>query len=209
MPPDDALADNALRHSWRVRLGLSASKPSAVRCSPFAIARTIRAKVRNSCCFELSSGSASKNGMTLVSRSSRLRTTNTKVVSRLALWFSRIRPQPRRSWMRSRTSLRSAFWLTWNSGTSCQPALVLVVPTDGYVERAFSVDIARNVGIQPFLLIVRTGWIFTAHRHTQSEGCDNERVPPDTRSFQHIAEFIDSAVNPLSRDVLNPARVPL
>ena len=30
-----------------------------------------------------------------------------------------------------------------------------------------------------------------------------------TRRFQHIAKFIDSAVNSLSHDVLNPARVPL
>ena len=42
-----------------------------------------------------------------------------------------------------------------------------------------------EVLLRSFLLIVRTGWIFTA----QLLG----RVPPDTRSFQHIAEFIDSA----------------
>ena len=44
----------------------------------------------------------------------------------------------------------------------------------------------------PFLLIVRTGWIFTARRI-------DERVPPDTRSFQHIAEFIDSRESTVSR----------
>ena len=48
--------------------------------------------------------------------------------------------------------------------------------------------------IQPFLLIVRTGWIFTA-RVVAAYG----RVPPDTRSFQHIAEFIDSAESTVSR----------
>jgi hypothetical protein len=42
-----------------------------------------------------------------------------------------------------------------------------------------------------FLLIVRTGWIFTARLLG--------RVPPDTRSFQHIAEFIDSAESTVSR----------
>ena len=38
-----------------------------------------------------------------------------------------------------------------------------VVPTDRYVKRTFSIDETRNIRIQPFLLIVRTGWIFTAH----------------------------------------------
>src|SRR4051794_22704110 len=40
-----------------------------------------------------------------------------------------------------------------------------------------------------FLLIVRTGWIFTAHCPILCRGCDTERVPPDTRRFQHIARF--------------------
>jgi len=35
---------------------------------------------------------------------------------------------------------------------------------------------------EPFLLIVRTSWIFTANR--------SWRVPKDSRSFQHIARFI-------------------
>ena len=43
---------------------LSASKPESDRCSPAAIARTMAAKVTNSCCLELRSGFASKNGMT-------------------------------------------------------------------------------------------------------------------------------------------------
>ena len=38
-----------------------------------------------------------------------------------------------------------------------------IVPTDRYVKRTFSIDETRDVRIQPFLLIVRTGWIFTAH----------------------------------------------
>src|SRR5260370_41298945 len=83
-----------------------------------------------------------------------------------------------------------------------------------YVKRPFPVDVTRYIGIQPFLLIVRTARIVTVHRSLMLlRGTDkNGRVPADARSFQHIAEFIDSAVNsdePLSRDVLNPARVPL
>ncbi len=42
----------------------------------------------------------------------------------------------------------------------------------------------------PFLLIVRTGRIFTAHASLSHEGVTCERVPPDTRSFQHIASCI-------------------
>lgn len=37
------------------------------------------------------------------------------------------------------------------------------------------------LGRWPFLLIVRTGQIVTAH--------DRGRVPPDARMFQHIAKF--------------------
>jgi hypothetical protein len=45
-----------------------------------------------------------------------------------------------------------------------------LVPTDRYVERAFSVDETRDVRVQPFLLIVRTAWIFTAHECTLKRG---------------------------------------
>ena len=44
------------------------------------------------------------------------------------------------------------------------------VPTDCYVERTFSIDETRNIRIQPFLLIVRTGWIFTVHAHSLRRG---------------------------------------
>ena len=44
------------------------------------------------------------------------------------------------------------------------------VPTDRYVERTFSIDETRDVRIQPFLLIVRTGWIVTAHECTLKTG---------------------------------------
>jgi len=44
------------------------------------------------------------------------------------------------------------------------------VPTDRYVKRTFSIDETRNICIQPFLLIVRTGWIFTAHALTLRRG---------------------------------------
>ena len=82
------------------------ANPAASRCSPACIARTMRAKVTNSCCLPLINGSVSKNGMTRVTRSCRRRTTYTSVVSRVPRWFSRIRPQPRRSRMRYRTSAR-------------------------------------------------------------------------------------------------------
>ena len=36
------------------------------------------------------------------------------------------------------------------------------VSADRYVERTFSIDETRDVRVQPFLLIVRTGWIVTA-----------------------------------------------
>ena len=49
------------------------------------------------------------------------RTTSTRLVSLVPRWFSRILPQPSRRWIKSSTSLRSGFWLTWNSGRSCQP----------------------------------------------------------------------------------------
>jgi hypothetical protein len=44
------------------------------------------------------------------------------------------------------------------------------VPTDRYVKRTFSIDETRDIRIQPFLLIVRTGWIFTAHAPTLRRG---------------------------------------
>ena len=43
-------------------------------------------------------------------------------------------------------------------------------------------QLRRALRRRPFLLIVRTGRIVTAHR-------EDERVPPDTRRFQHIARF--------------------
>ncbi len=46
------------------------------------------------------------------------------------------------------------------------------IPLNGNMKRAFSIDITCDVGIQPFLLIVRTGRIFTAHAHTLDRGCD-------------------------------------
>src|SRR6478672_3839436 len=51
--------------------------------------------------------------------------------------------------------------------------------------------------VRPFLLIDRTRNIVTALVVRR------ERVARDTRRFQHIAEFIDSALCPLSHDVLN------
>ena len=46
------------------------------------------------------------------------------------------------------------------------------IPLYGYVERTFSVYEASEICIQSFLLIVRTGRIFTAHVTTLKKGCD-------------------------------------
>ena len=46
------------------------------------------------------------------------------------------------------------------------------VPLDGHVEGSFSVDVARDVGIQPFLLIGRTRRIFTAHARKLAAASD-------------------------------------
>ena len=46
------------------------------------------------------------------------------------------------------------------------------VPLNGDVEGPFSVDVTRNVGIQPFLLIDRTCRIVTAHCPRVMNSCD-------------------------------------
>jgi hypothetical protein len=60
---------------------------------------------------------------------------------------------------------------------------------------------------QPFLLIVRTGRIVTAHRSTLRRGCDNERVPPDSRGFQHLARFLSRELPLEGRNVWFTAAV--
>src|SRR5207237_1764662 len=56
-------------------------------------------------------------------------------------------------------------------------------------EASFAVDETDDplLSTWPFLLIDRTGQIFTAHRHIVPEGYDSERVLTDTRCFQHLA----------------------
>jgi hypothetical protein len=61
---------------------------------------------------------------------------------------------------------------------------------------AFPADCPARLGEPPACRIV-TGAMVAAG----TAGC--------IRSFQHLAEFIDSADDSLSHDVLNPARVPL
>src|SRR6266516_2306971 len=71
-------------------------------------------------------------------------------------------------------------------------------------EASFSVDVTRDVAVQPFLLIVRTRHVVTI-----------VNVRPDvTMSSAGFSEFpafgrIYRQRSPLSHDVLNPARVPL
>ena len=67
------------------------------------------------------------------------------------------------------------------------------VPLDGYVKGTLSIHESSNVSIQPFLLIVRTWRIVTLHDQRLTITCDTKVVAQDTRRFQHIAEFIDSA----------------
>jgi hypothetical protein len=62
---------------------------------------------------------------------------------------------------------------------------------DGNAETAFTVYKTHQpfLAEESFLLIVRTGWIFTADIFTLKNGCDiYGRVPPDTRGFQHMAD---------------------
>jgi hypothetical protein len=47
------------------------------------------------------------------------------------------------------------------------------VPLECDVERAFAIDEASKICIQPFLLIVRTDRIVTAHADTLRMGCDS------------------------------------
>jgi hypothetical protein len=62
------------------------------------------------------------------------------------------------------------------------------IAMNGTAKTAFSVDEADDplLNSWPFLLIVRTGHIFTEHSTPPSKA-RNERVVPDTRSFQQIA----------------------
>jgi len=84
-----------------------------------------------------------------------------------------------------------------------KPVAARWITIDGDCKAALTIHIARDVAIQPFLLIVRTRHIFT--------------VPPDgdgTRSagyseFPAYSRIFRQQRNLLSHDVLNPARVPL
>jgi len=67
------------------------------------------------------------------------------------------------------------------------------VPLDRHMERAFTIDETSEIRIQPFLLIVRTGQIVTAHVATVRSRCDMNEYCRMQRSFQQIARFIDSA----------------
>jgi len=48
------------------------------------------------------------------------------------------------------------------------------IPENGAAETAFPVYESHQpiVGDEPFLLIVRAGWVFTAHHRTLKIGCD-------------------------------------
>ena len=192
-----------------------ALEPSTRRCSPRSIRRTMPANVTNSCCLQLSNGFRSKNGMTLSRRSSASAGPRTPSCGRWSPDGSHGSIHTQAEFGSGQgPDARLTSWLTRNSGTSCQPTLVLGFRWIADVKASFSVDEARDVRIQSFLLIGRTcrivtalsihdpnvHWVFS-HVETSSAGYN--------RRFQHLAKFIDSAVCPLSHDVLNPARVPL
>jgi hypothetical protein len=81
------------------------------------------------------------------------------------------------------------------------------VPLDRDVEASFPVDVSREVVVQPFLLIVRRGHLDhppvglspLLSSRTLLLGCDNGGTAGCIRSFQHLAEFTDSAIFTVSR----------
>ncbi len=69
---------------------------------------------------------------------------------------------------------------------------------------SFSVDVPSDVAIQPFLLIVRTRHVVTIvniHSDVTMSSAGSSEFPAYSQIYRQRS--------PLSRDVLNPARVPL
>jgi hypothetical protein len=86
------------------------------------------------------------------------------------------------------------------------PATTRWVAIDGDRKAALAIYIARDVAIQPFLLIVRTRHIFTV----QLDPDGIERTSSAGYSeFPAYSRIYRQQRNLLSHDVLNPARVPL
>src|SRR3954447_7447262 len=99
-----------------------------------------------------------------------------------------MRPHPNTCKRSPSAGLDDAAWVT---ATRAEPASR--TDTRGLApprsRSTFAVDEAADplLSMSTFLLIDRTGRIVTAHCHMIPGGCDNERVPPDARCFQHLA----------------------
>jgi hypothetical protein len=86
------------------------------------------------------------------------------------------------------------------------PAATGRVAVDSDGETALTINIARNVAIQPFLLIVRTHHIFTVSIAPVGMIATSSVGYSDFPAYSRIYR---QQRNLLSHDVLNPARVPL
>ena len=86
------------------------------------------------------------------------------------------------------------------------------IPDDRDRKASLAVDEADGplLSTWPFLLIVRTERIFTAHDHTLRTGCDNERVPNGYSGFPaygrlHCPESLLAGATPLAEgETLGP-----
>ena len=72
-------------------------------------------------------------------------------------------------------------------------------------EASFSIDVTRDVAIQPFLLIVRTRHIVTVPSGSDDPRCTGSAGYTEFPAYSQI--YRQQGL--LSHDVLNPARVPL
>jgi hypothetical protein len=171
--------------------------PSAVQWRPDWTSVVISRKISRSAAFGPRSGKRSKNGEDPRFELARLR--DLEVPDTVA-------PSPCRPHAEDRPQKRWRFWadlrhVERQRDPPRQTSITLA--TDWDVEASLTIDEPRHVvtyvgrdciqpvrGTGPFLLIVRTGRFVTAHDHTVRRRCDSERVPPDTRSFQHIAELL-------------------
>jgi hypothetical protein len=86
------------------------------------------------------------------------------------------------------------------------PVTTRWVAIDGDRKAALAIYIARDVAIQPFLLIVRTRHIFTVTPDSDGIGCTSSAGYSEFPAYSRIYR---QQRNLLSHDVLNPARVPL
>ena len=86
-------------------------------------------------------------------------------------------------------------WYTWNTGWTCQPSRHASVAVDRDREAAFAVDEADDPLRSSIDLAFPADCPHRTDCHCScvapyEEGVTCERVPPDTRSFQHIARFV-------------------